>query len=407
MSEETVAATIQIGDLLVKSGLMAAEVLDEVNRLAFKMRLPIGRILTMHGYVTNEALAVALEVQARVRDQALPLEHGLKALNIAANEGVSLDIAISRLTPQKQVRERVVPTNNRLGEILIAAGFASPKQIEEGLLAVADTGLPLGMVLYARGIISRTGLNSALAAQRIIRLEIAERDKIIYVLKNARLRSISLRQSLTDNDIDPNLAQEEFGIGELLVLSGAISESQLLTAKEIESVESKPVGQVMTELGFASEPCIQATTHILKMIREGVLFENQAAQIVKKIQFASSNQELNDALASIGASADEDIDERPTFEVADILRRAGLLSDKELQIATALSLSNRNPLLKTLLDAKLVDRQILDMASQCKTYLDHHLIEIQQATIAISYALDNNLTLDETLDCFGWTAPEV
>jgi hypothetical protein len=57
------------------------------------------------------------------------------------------------------------------------------------------------------------------------------------VLKNARLRSISLRQSLTDNNIDPALAQDEFGVGELLVLSGAISESQLMTAKELESVE--------------------------------------------------------------------------------------------------------------------------------------------------------------------------
>jgi len=404
MSEETVAATIQIGELLVRSGLIAPELLDEVNRLAFKMRLPIGRILSMHGHVKDEALNKALEMQARIKDQALPLDHGVRALSIAVTQGISLDEAMTQLTPQK--KERVIPTSNRLGEILMAAGFASPKQIEEGLIAVADTGLPLGMVLYAKGIISRTGLNSALAAQKLIRLDVAERDKIIYVLKNARLRSISLRQSMQDNNLDPNLTQEEFGVGELLVLSGAISESQLLTAKELESVESKPIEQVIVELGFATEPCVQATTHILKMINEGVLFENQAAQIVKKIQFASSNQELNDALATLGASVEEDMEEHPVYEVTEILRRSGLLSEKELQIATALALSNRNPLLKTLLDAKLVDRKVMDMAGQCKTYLDHNLIQIQQATIAMTYALDNNLTIDETLDCFGWTAPE-
>jgi hypothetical protein len=405
MSEETVAGELQIGDLLVRSGLIAPELLDEVNRLAFKMRLPIGRILTMHGHITPEALAVAIEAQSRIRDQALPLEHGLRALNIAANEGISLDMAINRLTPQKKERERPVPTLNRLGEILLAAGFASPKQIEDGLIAVADTGLPLGIVLYARGIISRTGLNSALAAQRIIRQEGSDRDKIIYVLKNARLRSISFRQSLADNNIDPALALDDFGVGELLVLSGAISESQLMTAKELETTEGKPIGQVMVQLGFATEPCITATAHILKMINEGVLFENQAAQIVKKIQFASSNQELNDALANIGNSPEEE--EHPVFEVTDILKKAGLLSDRELQIATALALSNRSPLIKTLMDAKLVDRKVLDMVGQCKTYLDHNLIQPQQATIALAYALDNNLTIDETLDCFGWSAPEV
>jgi hypothetical protein len=405
MTEETAAATVQIGDLLVRSGLIAPELLDEVNRLAFKMRLPIGRILTTHGHITDEAMAMAIEVQALIRDRALPIDQGVKALALATAEGLSLDEAIQKLTPQK--KERIIPTHNRLGEILLAAGFATPKQIEEGLIAVADTGLPLGMVLYARGIISRTGLNSALAAQKLIRNDVAERDKIIYVLKNARLRAISLRQSLSENNIDPDLAQDEFGVGELLVLSGAISESQLMTAKEIESVESKSIEQVIPELGFASAPCVQATVHILKMIREGVLFENQAAQIVKKIQFASSTQELNDALATLGENVDEDMDEQPVYEVTEILRRAGLVSDKELQIATALSLSNRNPLLKTLFDAKLVDKKVLDMAGQCKTYLDHNLIQPEQATIAITYALDNNLTIDETLDCFGWSAPEV
>jgi hypothetical protein len=405
MTEDAPAATIQVGELLVKSGLLRPEVLDEVNRLAFKMRLPIGRVLTTHNYVTDEAMAMAIEVQARIRDRVLTIDQGIKSLAMAAAQGLSLDEAVAQSAQVK--KDKPIPTNNRLGEILLAAGFATPKQIEEGLIATADTGLPLGMVLYARGIVTRTGLNSALAAQKLIRQNVAERDKIIYVLKNARLRAISLRQSLRENDLDPDLAQEEFGVGELLVLSGAISESQLMTAKEIESVESKSLDAVIVELGFASAPCLTATIHILKMIKEGVLFENQAAQIVKKIQFASSTQELTEALATLGENAEDELEEHPVHDVSEILRQAGLLSDKELQIATALSLSNRNPLLKTLFDAKLVDQKAIDMASQCKTYLDHNLIQPQQATIAITYALDNNLTIDETLDCFGWSAPEV
>jgi len=91
--------------------------------------------------------------------------------------------------------------------------------------------------------------------------------------------------------------------------------------------------------------------------------------------------------------------------VTDVLRRAGLISDKELQIATSLALANRQPLLKTLFDAKLIDQRAMDMASRCKTYLDHNLIQIEQATIVITYALENNLTVDETIDCFGWSAP--
>jgi hypothetical protein len=402
MTEETTSATIQIGDLLVRSGIVAPELLDEVNRLAFKMRLPIGRILTMHGHVSEQIMSTAIEVQARIRDKNLPLDYAFKALNIAASEGISIDAALQKLTPK--AAPKPVPTSNRLGEILMHAGYASPKQIEDGLIASAESGLPLGMVLLSKGIVSRSAINSALTAQKLIRNNVADRDKIVYALKNARLRAISLAQSLQENQIDPTYARGDFGVGELLVLSGAISESQLMTAKELEATEGKPLGTVMVENGFATTICIQAIVHLLKMINDGVLFEEQAAQIVKRIQFASSHDELNRALAEI-KEQEEMQEEKPHLEVTDILKKSGLITDKELQIATALALANRQPLLKTLCDANLVDQKVLELATLCKTYLDHNLIQIEQATIAITYALDNNLTIDETLDCFGWSAP--
>lgn len=404
MAEETTqnVASLQIGDLLVRSGLIEAERLDEVNRLAVKMRLPIGRILTMHGHLPEALLAIAIEVQSRIKDKALPLEHGIRALHLVARDNISLDEALLQMAPKAPPKP--VPTSNRLGEILMQAGFTSPKQVEEGLIAATETGLPLGMVLFSRGIVSRTGLNSALMAQQLIRREVAERDKIIYALKNARLRSITLSQSLQDNDIDPSLTEHEFGTGELLVMAGAISESQLMTARELEATENRTLEQVIIDSGFATAPCLQAINHLLKMIREGLLFEDQAAQIVKKIQFATSHEELNQALSMLNESNDDE-DEAPKYEVTDILKKAGLLSDRELQIATALALANRQPLLKTLFDAHLIDQRVLELAGQCKTYLDHNLIQMEQATIAVTYAMDNNISIDDTLDCFGWSAP--
>ena len=112
-------------------------------------------------------------------------------------------------------------------------------------------------------------------------------------------------------------------------------------------------------------------------------------------------------MASIDEIQDEIDQEVTTVEVQEILQKAGLLSDKEIQIATALALSNRQPLLKTLVDAKLVNEKGLEYASQCKIYLDHNLIKMEQAAIAMVYAMENNISIDDTLDCFGWSAPVV
>lgn len=396
-------ADIQLGELLIRGGLLGPEQFEAAYRLSFKMRLPIGRVLTMHGHVTEEQLRAALEIQARIRDGLIPFEHAITALLMVSQEGLPLETALNRSGPVALPTQ--VPTHNRLGEILTSAGIASQPLVDQGMVTSAETGLPLGLVLLNKGVITRACLNSALAAQRLIREGKVEREAVLYALKLARLRSISLEQSLKETGQFANLAPK-FGIGELFVMAGAVSESQLLTAHEIEATHDKELDEVFVELGYASKPCIKAAKHILKMIESGVLFEDQAAQIISKVQYASSNEELQRVLSLIDEDPGAIFEERQPIEITDILKKAGLISDKDLQIATALALANKVPLMKTLFDARLIDEQVLEHATHLKNYLDHDLLKLEQATIVMAYCLENNMTVEETLDTFGWTAPQ-
>jgi hypothetical protein len=396
-------ADIQLGELLIRGGLLGPEQFEAAYRLSFKMRLPIGRVLTMHGHVTEEQLRAALEIQARIRDGLIPFEHAIQALLLVSHEGLPLETALNRSGPVAMPTQ--VPTYNRLGEILTASGIASQPLVDQGMMTSAETGLPLGLVLLNKGVITRAALNSALAAQRLIREGKVDREQVLYALKLARLRSISLEQSLHETGQYANL-QPVFGIGELFVMAGAISESQLLTAHELEATQDRELDEIFVELGYASKPCIKAAKHILKMIEAGVLFEDQAAQIISKVQYASSNDELQRVLSLIDEDPAAIFEERQPIEITDILKKSGLISDKDLQIATALALANKVPLMKTLFDARLIDEQVLDHATHLKTYLDHDLLKLEQATIVMAYCLENNMTVEETLDTFGWTAPQ-
>lgn len=394
---------VQLGELLIHSGLIEPEQFDAAYRLSFKMRLPLGRVLAMHGHVAETHLRSALEIQARVRDGLLPFEHAVQALNSMARDGISLEQALDRLSSSAGSKQ-AVPTHNRLGELLMESGLANRSQVEDGMIHSHDTGLPLGMILVNKGVLSRAALNSALAAQRFIRDGRVPRDKALYALKLARIRSITLEQSLAEN-ADVTVPSQGFGFGELFVLAGVISETQLLTAKELEVTEDIPLEQVFVMLGYASRPCTKAANHILNMIAQGVLFEDQAAQIVKSVQYAESNQELQEVLAQIDSDPEMFIEEKKQVEITDILKNAGLISDKDLQIATALALANKVPLLKTLYDANLIDEAVTHYASELKMYLDHELLTLEQATIMMCYCLENQMTVEEALELFGWTAP--
>ncbi|MBP7861238.1 hypothetical protein KA183_06115 [bacterium] len=401
MSQES--TDVQLGELLIRTGLIQPEQFEAAYKLSFKMRLPIGRVLTMHGHVSEDHLRTALELQSRMRDGLIPFDHAIQAFMQVIKHGVALDAAIARIAPAAPPKTMV--TENRLGELLVAAGIASRSHVDEAMRASSETGLPLGMVLMNNGKVQRAALNSALAAQKLVRDGAIERDKAVYALKLARLRAIPLEQSLRENVEFQGAMSETFATGELFLMAGVVSESQLMTAKEIEVTEEVPIEEVFVALGYASAPCAKAAKYILSMVGQGMLFEDQAARIIKRIQYASSNKELQDVLAKLDSNPEEILEEREQIEITDILKKAGLISDKDLQIATALALANRVPLIKTLFDAKLIDEQVMNNATELKTYLDHDLLKLEQATIVMSYCLENNMTVDETLDTFGWTAP--
>ncbi len=401
MSQESF--DIQLGELLIRTGLIQPEQFDAAYKLSFKMRLPIGRVLTMHGHVSEDHLRTAIEIQSRLRDGLIPLDHAIQAFMQVVKQGIPLDQALTRIAPAAPPKP--IMTENRLGELLVASGIANKQQVSEAMVSSAETGLPLGMVLINNGKVQRAALNSALSAQKLIRDGAVDRDKAIYALKLARLRAIPLEQSLRENVEFQGSMGPVFGTGELFLMAGVVSESQLMTAKEIEVTEEKPIEDVFVALGYASAPCAKAAKYILSMVGQGMLFEDQAARIIKRIQYASSNKELQDVLAKLDSNPEEILEEREQIEITDILKKAGLISDKDLQIATALALANRVPLIKTLFDAKLIDEQVMNHATELKTYLDHDLLKLEQATIVMSYCLENNMTVEETLDTFGWTAP--
>lgn len=189
-------------------------------------------------------------------------------------------------------------------------------------------------------------------------------------------------------------------------MGGVITDTQLTTAKEIELVETRPLDQVLLDCGFIIEPTYNAAMQLLQMISQGVLFEDQAAEILGKIKNASSKEELSEILTSLDQPMESDL-EGEGVDVTLILKKSGFISEKEIQIATSLALANRMPLVKTLFDAGLIDHKILSLATQCKALVDSRFIVIEQAVIAIVYALDNNFSLDKTLEDFGWSAPKL
>ncbi len=91
-------SSIKIGELLVKAELTDATVIEAAVSLASRMRVPLGRILSMEGHISEVVLQAAIEVQSRIADRLLTLELGVKALQLVAQKGMTLDAGIEAAT---------------------------------------------------------------------------------------------------------------------------------------------------------------------------------------------------------------------------------------------------------------------------------------------------------------------
>jgi hypothetical protein len=389
---------LQIGELSIRGGLITADHLEDAVRLSEKMNVPLPRVLAMNGYMTEQAVNAALVLRKRVDENQMPLESAIKALVAVAQKGVELETAIRQLNPSmpKRSGEKITHT---LAELMAAAGVVSPEQLNQGLYNSLNTGLPLGMVLVAMDLVSPLVLEWCLTGQRMVREGTLKQDEVVQALRAARLRGTTFQQSLVDHRFSTSGLQRGFGIGELLVLASVITETQLLAAREIELQDEKSIDQVLLECGMASSLIIGASQQLLSMIKQGILFEDQAATIVRKLRRASSPEEIDRILNNLQLEVES---QEAPIDLIDLLKAAGVVSQAEIETATQLALQQRVPLLKTLLDAHIVSEQIVQIAHQCKSFLDTHALDLEQARIALSYSIENDTPLIDTLNHFGW-----
>lgn len=397
-STDPAELALRLGDLLVRTGVVSPEALEDAVALCEKMRVPLERTLGMNGHLNAEGVQAALTLQDMLDNKQISLDSAVKVLELVAFQSMEFNTALRKLAPG--VEKAQGKLTHKLGEVMRQAGVVNPRHLDEAMRQSLNTGLPLGMVLLGMGAISNQNLHSTLMSLRLIRDGILDRESAIQALRVARLQEISLKQSLEEQKI--RSVKLQFGVGELFVLAGFMTEGQLLSAQELELVEDKSIQQVLLECGYGTPITLEAALRLLDMIKKGTLFEDQGANIFKRIRHVSTHAEMNEIFSNLG---DYDVESLKT-ELNDLLFMSGLVSDEDIAAAQPLSESNNVPLMQTLQQVGVLDQPTVTAIKDCKNALDAGIISSEQAVIAVVYANENKTTLAETLKKFGW-APTV
>jgi hypothetical protein len=390
---------LRIGELLIEAQILRARELSEAIKIAKLTSLPIGRILVMSSYVGEADLQAAVKAQSLVRDGVLPLKTAILALSRMSRQECSFEDAL-RDVGWVQASDA---KTNKLGELLRECEIISEEQFAGAMQTSTDTNLPLGRVLVSLGYLSEEVLTTALNTQVLIRDSKVSREQGLAALKAAYKRHLPLELTLSEKGFYRGPVKPTIRLGELFVLSGLISQTDVSDAVERSLMEEKLIGQTLVEQGFVNANILDMALTLQEMVANRTLDNAQAAHCLLRVQ---AGDQLHRVLSSLEVPESQF---KVTVRLHDLLRVAGVLQHSDIELSDIDSHgkpSSQDAIrsAEKLLNNGFVDERVYHGSLRCYFLLATGWLSMQQGIIALNYfSHKEGLSFDEILADLEWT----
>lgn len=398
------ATNIKIGELLVQAGMLSQIQLAEAVRHAGGKRLQLGQILVMYGYLKASDLQAALDAQSMIRDRTIDLNLAVKCLKIVYKTGISF---VAALAEQEGHGITKAPTG-KLGELLLEAGVITTDEFAKALQRSLTTGLPLGRMLVLNQVMAEDQLNQALEIQVRLRDHMINREEAILALQ------ITARPGFGIGPLDekqvptsaPHTVPRRRGVrlGELMVLAGVITETDVMHALEIGLLNHKPIGEVLVSKGLVTQQIIDAALELQRRIDDLTLTVVQASECLARIRSTSCS--IDEAIANLK----EDLNPgKMLIGYEKLLTLAKVVTEEDIESAFDLSSKSAQIVGRVLLITGFIDEPTMQATLRCHQLLSRGWITQDDAIASLHYCLrqkdeSRQINFDDALKELGWQA---
>ncbi len=389
---------MRIGDILMGAGIVSDEFIKSALGSFEERGMPLGKILTGSGYLTEGQLKLALDIQSLVNDRRLPMDIGVAVLGLAHNEGLTLPEAFEKA---KVVQPEDL-LSNKLGQLLTGAGVISQQILDEALSVSQSSGLPLGHIFCYRGVLSQQLLETALLGQQLVRRGSLSRESCISAISKAYAREVALEQLPYNAGFVRSMTRLTPRLGELVFEGEFIADAQLITALQLSLSNAITSGAAMISCAELQPGVILACVEMQEMIDNDLLTSQLAYDtlfIMREFGY-SFERALAEACNSTPLV-------NHTSVLAELLSQANLLKcqvpelPEEIQERILLSYNQAKDVTKMLLQAQLADEHAIYCALRLVYLLQREKLTFDQAKSALEIAYRTPLFVDEAVYRLG------
>jgi hypothetical protein len=381
---------LKLGELLRALGAVESTDLSETLKLAVQVGLPLGRALVLAGHLSEDELDAALEIQALMRQGNLTIPVATRAFALV-HAGQVLGAALEQSGWDRPAGITAYPS--RLGSLLFDAKIITKQQLDEAQRTSYETGMPLGRILGLMGLLSPSQLAKALELQRMVRDKSITHNQAVLDLHSGQTQAIEV--SLAQHGLTNQSGNKKtIRLGELLMLSGILNESDIMNALEHGLTSNKPLGDVLLDLGLVTRQILDLALEMQNAVCTGALNIHAATDALHYIASTGKKpQATNDGTwhAALGGV-------RESIRLGELLKMSGFIEDDDIK--QAIDLSNRYPSLigKMLVVSGAIDEATLLSALRCQFLLRNGHVMLDDAVKALQFAKTRQLSLDDAIE---------
>lgn len=383
----SVSQSCRLGELLLELEMVREEDLKEVMQLAMQINLPLGRALILSNRLKEEELRAVLQIQHLLRSNAIDMDAAKSAFSIVQRDNVTVAAAIESLGRNDSFDNE--EHKSKLASFLVDTELASESQIAEAQRLSYESGTPVGRMLVLTGVISHSTLARAIEYQVLVR-----EGKMAYGAAVNALKAEGHRElAIDDNAKQLGMAidkKRRVRLGELLMLSGLLTENDLLNVVEAGLSKPAPLGEIVVGMGLITQAILTKALELQTQVENSQIDVRAAAE---QLQEMGASQTLKHTPKMPSKNKGD-----ASARLGDLLQQSGLVN--EMDIDQAIDLSARYPTMlgKMLVVTGAIDEGTLLAALRCQYLVRNGLISVQSAVTALQYAQRHRISLDDALE---------
>jgi tetratricopeptide (TPR) repeat protein len=288
------------------------------------------------------------------------------------------------------------PGDILIGDLMVKAGVISAVQLDEAVKLAGNKHLQLGQMLIMAGHISPRDLQAAVDAQSMLRDRAMDQNMATRCLKIACKTGMNFVDVFRDQDGAKNSGAVSNKLGELLLEANLIDREQFGKSMQRSLATGLPLGRILVLNGALSETVLNTALEIQVRLRDGMLSREEALEALRG-QIGDMDQEETQRQTLTLQTVLSNPPRKRGIRLGELMVLAGLLNETDVMNALELGLVNEQPIGEVMVNQGFLTNEMLDYALELQKKVDSGDLQPTEAGQVLAKISANGIPLEEAI----------